>query len=266
MWRSLVPRRRQSYAGARRRGSRRRPSGGGRPPGGRRPPDLEQAIRVRRAVAGFGAARRGDPDRGRRPQLPGEPDQQCAARLQRPRRGPDPGLRPDRVRTSSALLASGQGAERTRPISRARSRRRTSRPPTSSARPVPERPGSDVDSAQQYLVTALRLRADGIANIAADLQPAFQSQSGQQAVNSIAAEMARFYASDVLYKDYALPAIVSALRRGRTSPVGGTNGEPINSRPVPPVTALADAHLHRRELQARVARRRRQGGPRAARP
>ena len=84
-----------------------------------------------------------------------------------------------------------------------------------------------MSSAQQYLVTALRLRADGIRNIATDLPSAFQSQTSQQAITGIAAEMARFYASDVLYKDYALPAIVTALRADNIV-VGGTNGEPIN--------------------------------------
>ena len=84
-----------------------------------------------------------------------------------------------------------------------------------------------MSTAQRYFVDAMRLRADGIHNIAGYLQQAFQRQGAQQAVNMIAAEMARFYASDVLYKDYALPSIISALQADGIT-VGGTNGEPIN--------------------------------------
>lgn len=81
--------------------------------------------------------------------------------------------------------------------------------------------------AQQDLVLALRMRADGIGNIAHRLQAALQTQTSRDAVTAIAAEMARFYASDVLYKDYALPVIVGALDKAGI-PVGGANGEPIN--------------------------------------
>jgi hypothetical protein len=85
-----------------------------------------------------------------------------------------------------------------------------------------------VKSAQQNLVLAFKMRRDAIANIARQLQPALQSSTAPAAVNAIAAEMARFYASDVLYKDYTLPAIVGALR-GAGIAVGGTNGEPVEA-------------------------------------
>lgn len=81
--------------------------------------------------------------------------------------------------------------------------------------------------AQQQLLLALQMRLDGITNIAAQIQPALgTSTSKEDAINSIAAEMARFYASDVVYKDYAVPQLVSALH-GAGIGVGGTNGQRI---------------------------------------
>lgn len=83
-----------------------------------------------------------------------------------------------------------------------------------------------VKTAQQQLLFALQMRQDGIANIAQQIQPALQSTTSSTAVNTIATEMARFYASDVLYKDYTVPGIVTALHAAGI-PVGGSNGEPI---------------------------------------
>jgi hypothetical protein len=80
--------------------------------------------------------------------------------------------------------------------------------------------------AQEDLLLALQMRRDGIANIAQQIQPALQSSTATAAVNQIAAEMARLYASDVLYKDYSLPAIAAALH-GAGIAVGGINGEPV---------------------------------------
>jgi hypothetical protein len=87
-------------------------------------------------------------------------------------------------------------------------------------------PPDQVKSAQQDLLLALQMRRDGIANIAKQIQAALQPSTSTAAVQSVATEMARFYASDVLYKDYALPTIVSALHKAGIA-VGGTNGEPI---------------------------------------
>jgi hypothetical protein len=85
-----------------------------------------------------------------------------------------------------------------------------------------------LQTAQQNLVQTLQLRSDGIAAIAANLPAALQTQTSSTAVDSIAANMARFYASDVLYKDYTLPMIVKALRNANI-PVGGSGGEPIET-------------------------------------
>jgi hypothetical protein len=86
----------------------------------------------------------------------------------------------------------------------------------------------EVKGAQQEFVQALELRKDGMTNIANEIQPALNSQTSQDAVNSIAADMARFYASDVLYKDYTVPQIVGALRAAGIT-VGGLGGQQLNS-------------------------------------
>ncbi len=85
-----------------------------------------------------------------------------------------------------------------------------------------------VKGAQQNLLLALQMRRDGIANIANEIQPALNTATSQSAVNLIAAQTARFYASDVLYKDYTAPQIVSALNAAGIA-VGGANGPPIES-------------------------------------
>jgi hypothetical protein len=86
----------------------------------------------------------------------------------------------------------------------------------------------EVKGAQQSFVMALQLRADGIRNIAGQVQPALQSQTSKQAVNAIAAEMARFYSSDVLYIDYSVPQIIGALHAAGIT-VGGLGGQQVNS-------------------------------------
>jgi hypothetical protein len=85
-----------------------------------------------------------------------------------------------------------------------------------------------LQGAQQDLVQALQMRSDGIAAIARNLPSALQRQTATSAVTAIAADMARFYSSDVLYKDYALPMIVNALH-GAGIQVGGANGEPVST-------------------------------------
>jgi len=85
-----------------------------------------------------------------------------------------------------------------------------------------------VKTANANLLSALQMRLDGIAGIARDIQAAVAATPSQSAITDIAAQMARFYASDVLYKDYTVPAIVSALHANGIG-VGGTNGETINA-------------------------------------
>jgi hypothetical protein len=86
----------------------------------------------------------------------------------------------------------------------------------------------EVKDAQMKFVLAMQMRADGIKNISAAVPMALQSQTTQGAVNTIAAEMAKFYASDVLYKDYTVPEIIGALRAAGIQ-VGGLGGQQVNS-------------------------------------
>ena len=101
----------------------------------------------------------------------------------------------------------------------------------------------EVKSAQQHFVDALQMRKDGMTNVANEVQPALQSQTSQNAVNTIAAEMARFYASDVLYKDYTVPQIVGALRAAGIT-VGGLGGQQLNSSQfLPSIQWLDPTHV-----------------------
>lgn len=76
--------------------------------------------------------------------------------------------------------------------------------------------------AQQNVVLALQMRRDGIADVARQLQPALANSASQDAINQIAADMAHLYASDVVYKSYALPQIASALNDA------GVSGQQMN--------------------------------------
>ena len=86
---------------------------------------------------------------------------------------------------------------------------------------------SQVKGAQQNLLLALEMRSNGIANIATEIQPALGTSTSEDAINAIAANTARFYASDVLYKDYTAPQIAAALNAAHIA-VGGADGVTIN--------------------------------------
>lgn len=86
----------------------------------------------------------------------------------------------------------------------------------------------EMRGAQQDLLLVMQMRRDGIASIATEIQPAFGSTANKDAVDAIATQMARFYASDVLYKGYAAPLIAGALN-GAGIAVGGPNGESIDN-------------------------------------
>jgi Domain of unknown function DUF11 len=89
-------------------------------------------------------------------------------------------------------------------------------------------PPDSVKTAHSRLLLALQLRLDGIANISKQIQPALAGTTSTDAVNAVAGEMARFYGSDVLYKDYTAPALVSALHANGID-VGGASGQQINA-------------------------------------
>jgi hypothetical protein len=86
----------------------------------------------------------------------------------------------------------------------------------------------EVKTANQHLLLALQMRLDGITNIASEIQPALGSSTSKDAINSLAAETARFYGSDVLYKNYTAPQIAGALHAAGIS-VGGASGETLNA-------------------------------------
>lgn len=86
---------------------------------------------------------------------------------------------------------------------------------------------SAVRQANSRLVLVLQLRVDGLANITNEIGAALGNSANQQAVQQITAQMARFYASDVLYKSYVVPEIVEALHADNIT-VGGQDGTPIN--------------------------------------
>jgi hypothetical protein len=85
----------------------------------------------------------------------------------------------------------------------------------------------EVNGAQQNLLLALQMRLDGIAAIGREIQQALNGSTSKDAINSIAADMARFYSSDVLYKNYTLPLIAGALK-GAGIAIGGNNGATFN--------------------------------------
>jgi hypothetical protein len=86
-------------------------------------------------------------------------------------------------------------------------------------------PPSELTAAQRYLVLAMRMRRDGVRTIAANIEPALGNSTNRQAISQIAAAMAQFYASDVIYKTYVAPQIAEALHGAGISV--GANGEQI---------------------------------------
>ena len=83
-----------------------------------------------------------------------------------------------------------------------------------------------VKTANQNLLLALQMRVDGIANIAQQIQPALGNSTSKDAIYTIAAEIARLYSSDVVYKDYTTKEIAAALH-GAGIAVGAPNGQNI---------------------------------------
>jgi hypothetical protein len=69
---------------------------------------------------------------------------------------------------------------------------------------------------------ALRMRVDGLTNIAREIQPALSGSASENSINNLARETAVLYGSDVIYKDYAIPEIYGALH------AAGTRFSPIN--------------------------------------
>ncbi len=87
---------------------------------------------------------------------------------------------------------------------------------------------SAMQKAQQNVLLSLQMRHDGIQKIISEVEPALAGSARQAAVTAIAAQMARFYASDVVYSDYATPEIASALHAAGIA-VGPPDGVTIYS-------------------------------------
>jgi hypothetical protein len=83
-----------------------------------------------------------------------------------------------------------------------------------------------VKVANQNLLLALQMRVDALTNIAKQIQPALGNSASKDAVYAIAAEIARLYSSDVVYKDYTTKEIAAALH-GAGIAVGSPNGQSI---------------------------------------
>ena len=88
-------------------------------------------------------------------------------------------------------------------------------------------------TAQQNLVTVMRLRHDGIAQIAANIQDALSSSTSEDGVYALSQGTSQLYASDVIYKTYVVTAIAGALH-GDGLVVGGTDGIQINAGQIVP--------------------------------
>jgi hypothetical protein len=86
----------------------------------------------------------------------------------------------------------------------------------------------EMKGAQQNFLLALQMRRDGIAAVAGRIGEALGTTTSKDAVNEIAADMARFYASDVLYKDYTTDLVSGALKSANIS-VGGDTGVTIDA-------------------------------------
>ena len=197
---------------------RSRPSGGGR-----RPPGGQQSIQTRRWSPRSCCGRR-DPGRARGPQLPGEPAQQRPEELREQRLVTDHRLQQHRHAAVQDPLQRRQLGQRHERLQQHHSNA-VAGAQTARDRARLQRAGPGQDG-QPELLLALQMRVDGLTNIAKQIQPALGTSTSKDAVNAIAAEMARLYASDVLYKDYAAKQIAAALH-GAGIAVGAPNGQSI---------------------------------------
>jgi hypothetical protein len=88
-------------------------------------------------------------------------------------------------------------------------------------------------SAEQSFVEMMKLRYDGINQIASHIQGAMNRSTAVDDVSAITAGTSMLFASDVIYKTSVGTAIASALNAAGL-PIGGTTGVTINSGQVVP--------------------------------
>ncbi|HET9105058.1 MAG TPA: hypothetical protein VFN55_17035 [Solirubrobacteraceae bacterium] len=206
---------------------RRRPSGGGGGSGGRRPPSNQQSVQARRGVAAaallivvvlLALGVKSCQDAARTSALKDYTNsvssliQQSAAT----------GTSLFRILSSGASASSASSLQNQVNQDRADAAKQLH---SAQGLSVPDA----ARGAQQSVVKALQMRVDGITTIANEIQPALGTSTAADAVQAIAVAMARFYASDVLYKLYAAPAIAGALH-GAGIAVGAPNGQAISGK------------------------------------
>ncbi len=85
---------------------------------------------------------------------------------------------------------------------------------------------SQMARAQQYVLLALTMRRDGIESIANNIQSAMTKSTSKTGIQNIQHGTSSLYGSDIIYKDYAVPAIAGALKNdglsiGPTTIYGG---------------------------------------------
>jgi hypothetical protein len=103
----------------------------------------------------------------------------------------------------------------------------------------------EVKTANGNFLMTMQMRADALTDIASQIQPALGNQASKDAIYAIAAEMARLYASDVVYKNYATVQLARALHSAGIA-VGGADGQPIAAGQfVPDVNWVTPAFIAR---------------------
>jgi hypothetical protein len=85
----------------------------------------------------------------------------------------------------------------------------------------------EMKGAQQQFLLTMQMRHDGVAEIAAKIQQALGTTTNHDAISAIAVDMARFYASDVIYKEYATHDVVGALHNAGIAV--GANGVQLDA-------------------------------------
>jgi hypothetical protein len=87
---------------------------------------------------------------------------------------------------------------------------------------------SAMASAQQSFVSVMKLRYEGIDQIASHIQGAMNSSTAVDDVKQITAGTSQLYAADVIYKTFVGTGIAAGLNAAGL-PVGGTTGATINA-------------------------------------
>lgn len=111
---------------------------------------------------------------------------------------------------------------------------------------------SGMQTAEQHLVFTMRMRRDGLKVIAEYIQPALGTTTTRDAITQIATGTSRFYASDVIYKEYVGPEMAAALHADGIA-VGGANGETINPGQFLPNLGWLDPSFIATKLGSRLA-------------